>query len=409
VSSLWYFAPAAISALEAENSPDFGFIDRSGIIVLDLRKLHKANPRNYFLNFSDGYAACTNYYRDITRPSDKMRPECSFLEKNGSSFPGTNTFFECKNFNDGLAEIAVQEISNNQYQEWPIRYLWRFLDLNGIQKFGPYVATSSYSEGLAGVLPTNSKYWQFIDKSGNVKINGLFDSISPFAQGRAAVCIGSRWGLIDAQGKLILSPSYSNIIRPFHEGLAAVEIPSANRIDYLDREGKVQLTVDRSYPLQKKFIHYNPALSSEVKIEKPDGASYSQSLEPSLNISEGLVVIEKNGKFGYSDFNGRIVIAPIFDYCWPFAEGRGRVYQETTQQGLFGYVDRVGKQVIPCRFTEASDFSEGYAVVLTGNSSQNQCMFVDRDGNNAFKKTFSGAQSFSHGLAFVGSYNTTRN
>lgn len=43
------------------------------------------------------------------------------------------------------------------------------------------------------------------------------------------------------------------------------------------------------------------------------------------NITEGLFRIKKNGKIGYSDTNGKIVIEPQFDCAFPFENGKAKV------------------------------------------------------------------------------------
>jgi hypothetical protein len=118
------------------------------------------------------------------------------------------------------------------------------------------------------------------------------------------------------------------------------------------------------------------------------------------DVSEGLVVIEKNGKFGYADVSGRTIIAPRFDYCWPFVEGRARVFQRAGVKGNFGFIDRAGKEVIPCKYVEAHDFSEGLAVVAAHDADHSE--YIDYSGRNVFGRTFPQAKSFHEGRAFVG-------
>jgi len=404
------FDPAHV---EQEESSVFGFIDRNGRTAIDLRKDHDVHRASCCSQFSEGLSACSNYYTDMTswlmnKEREAIRLDASFIRTDGTFFPKREAFLDCANFSEGRAAVATAEVVPPKTEPTiefilrPPKYYWNFIDKAGIVQSGQFAAITDYSQSLAGVLPVDSKYWQFIDKGGVVKITGLFSSVRPFAQNRASVCVNSKWGLIDSSGKEILASTYDNRIRSFHEGLAAVEIPRANRVDYLDLSGKVQFSLDRKYPLQKKFLTYDPEHSSELEIVKPNRASYSETFEPGLDIADGLVIIEKNGKFGYSDLTGKEVIAPIYDYCWPFAEGRGRVYQEGAHQGYFGYVDRSGKEIIPCKYVEGKNFSEGFAVVMEKDSFQNQVEYIDYAGTNTFKKKFPAAESFHEGFAFVG-------
>ncbi len=58
-----------------------------------------------------------------------------------------------------------------------------------------------------------------------------------------------------------------------------------------------------------------------------------------------------------------MVIAPQYDYAWPFSEGRGRILVGEK----FGYVDKSGKIVIEPKFDAAWEFSKGLARVGIGN------------------------------------------
>mgnify|MGYP000456301726 FL=1 len=78
-----------------------------------------------------------------------------------------------------------------------------------------------FADGLAAVK-VGSK-WGFIDKSGKQVISPQFDDPWYFADGLAPVKVGSKWGFIDKSGKQVISPQFEDA-RGFDDGLAAVEI-----------------------------------------------------------------------------------------------------------------------------------------------------------------------------------------
>jgi hypothetical protein len=77
--------------------------------------------------------------------------------------------------------------------------------------------------------------------------------------------------------------------------------------------------------------------------------------------SDGLVRIRRNGKIGYANRSFRTVVAPRFDFGWPFEEGRalvclgcapaeldsGKEGHSPVSGGKWGYVDLEGREVVP--------------------------------------------------------------
>jgi hypothetical protein len=73
--------------------------------------------------------------------------------------------------------------------------------------------------------------------------------------------------------------------------------------------------------------------------------------------SEGLVRSVVDGKLAYFDHSFRQVIAPRYDWGWPFEQGRALVCRGCTVQqagehsmmvgGTWGYIDRAGVEVVP--------------------------------------------------------------
>ena len=73
------------------------------------------------------------------------------------------------------------------------------------------------------------------------------------------------------------------------------------------------------------------------------------------------------------------------------------------QDGKVGYIDISGKVVIPAKLTHGRDFSQGLATVYSGKS--NGWYYIDPSGKRAFDGTFEKAEAFSEGLAVVANDN----
>jgi hypothetical protein len=83
-----------------------------------------------------------------------------------------------------------------------------------------------------------------------------------------------------------------------------------------------------------------------------------------------LVPFERDGKWGFADRTGKIVITPQFTKVGEFSEGLAPAALKVPVPGEdnWGYVDMGGKMVIHPQFSQAGPFSEGLALVWSGGA-----------------------------------------
>jgi hypothetical protein len=195
-----------------------------------------------------------------------------------------------------------------------------------------------FSEGLASAKAPDGKYG-FIDRRGTFVIAPQFESAWPFAEGLAPVSTGAMHnGYVDRRGKLVIPLHFLRTL-PFQEGKAGVN------------------TAGRGYPF--------------VIIDRR-GHLASNAYDDGWGFSEGFAGVQCDGKWGFIDRRGRLVIPFAFDMVGEFSSGL-----TAAQVGdLWGYIDRRGKWVIAPRFLMAGDFSEGFAFVKTEEGDE----YIDRRG-----------------------------
>lgn len=111
------------------------------------------------------------------------------------------------------------------------------------------------------------------------------------------------------------------------------------------------------------------------------------------NNDNALFPIETNGKWGYIDKSGTIVITPQWNEAESFSEGLARV----SVDGKYGYINSNGEYVIKPQFDFAGDFSEGMAPVSIGDMYG----YINNKGKYLINPQFEEAYSFSNGLASV--------
>jgi hypothetical protein len=144
--------------------------------------------------------------------------------------------------------------------------------------------------------------------------------------------------------------------------------------------------------------------------------------------SQDPLLINKNGKWGYADATGKLVIKPKFAMGEPFENGFARVWDkkgppyfinskaekisihnpkasissdgliQVEINGKYGFVNLELKTIIEPQFEDVGNFSEGLAPAKINNKYG----YIDRTGKFIIEPQFDDAEEFSEGLAAVG-------
>jgi len=109
--------------------------------------------------------------------------------------------------------------------------------------------------------------------------------------------------------------------------------------------------------------------------------------------SEGLAGVYVNGKWGFIDKNDNMVIPAKYDPAYPFSEGLAKVYVN----GKWGFIDKNDNMVIPAKYDSADSFSEGLGTVYVND----KWGFIDKNDNMVIPAKYDEAYSFSEGKAYV--------
>ena len=135
------------------------------------------------------------------------------------------------------------------------------------------------------------------------------------------------------------------------------------------------------------------------------------------NASESLLPIQQNGKWGYIDRSGELVIKPQFDSAESFADGLALVRYPPRKKPLkpgekepelvegVGFIDQTGKVVIELDnplHLDGDSFSEGLTKYWTYEPDKDTVHgYIDTSGKIQIKARFHYAYSFVDGLAAV--------
>jgi hypothetical protein len=116
--------------------------------------------------------------------------------------------------------------------------------------------------------------------------------------------------------------------------------------------------------------------------------------------SEGLAAVKTNGKWGYIDSTNQMLIAARFDGAQSFKGGIAavRVGRPFEGEGKWGYIDKTGKYLFePTDALSYSGFSDGLMPVRKGE----KWGYLNTKGEWAIPSRFADANDFSEGLAGV--------
>ena len=106
-----------------------------------------------------------------------------------------------------------------------------------------------------------------------------------------------------------------------------------------------------------------------------------------------LFPVPQNGKWGYINKIGEVIIPPQFDKAYRFYEGLARV----KIYNKWGFINKRGEFVIKPIYDEARDFSEGMAGVKVGD----KWGFINKKGKLVIPPQFDSIGSFSEAIASV--------
>ena len=194
-----------------------------------------------------------------------------------------------------------------------------------------YDDLNSFHEGLASV--SKDEKWGFIDKLGHEIIPCKYDDADDFEYGIAVVELGEKEGAINYNGEIVIPFVYDRI-KSFAEDSTAVA----------KKEGKygiIDLKGNEIIPFVYDYCD---------------------------NFHEGMAAIVQNGKLGFVNRKGTLVIECQYEYedipryhlYTKFVNGLAAVKKD----GLWGYIDKTGKIAIPFNaYLEGMPFYRGFSII----------------------------------------------
>lgn len=280
----------------------------------------------------------------------------------------------------------------NEYGTAPFKDeegLWGFIDKKGkviikakyddVENFNEkgitVAAEYDESEGLQ---------WGVIDSKGKWIKKPKFDSALGFDQfNRCVVEINGEYGIINQKGELVVKTKYEKIYGFSDDGLAV--FVDDGEYGVFNTKGKEVIEADFEY-----ITNFNDGIAlaqsgNDIVIIGKNGKEIAEFDDcfpyGSYEFSEnGLIAVEEdkeNGKIGYMNKKGEIVIDFDFDDANEFAKnGLALVYDGKD----YGYINKKGDFVIDAMYDDGTDFfDDGYAVVYgEDKNGEEYCIIINK-------------------------------
>ena len=140
-------------------------------------------------------------------------------------------YSEAQGFSDKMAAVMVSD-------------RWGYIDTNGELDISPqFISAGKFKDGLAPARKSSNNFG-YINTSGTFVISEQFEFAEAFSEERAAVSVNGKWTFIDKTGAVITNELF-DAVEPFEHGLARViqfTLNEENEVEelygYINKEGK---------------------------------------------------------------------------------------------------------------------------------------------------------------------------
>jgi len=259
-----------------------------------------------------------------------------------------------------------------------------------------YFEAGLFAEGVAAVRVLLSSHkaasevgkMGYIDTTGAEVIKPAYDRAHNFSEGLAAVATSGKWGYIDHSGKWVITPRYE-VAGDFNSGVAYVS-KGRGQSQIIDRSGRAVIRTGGVVLEIKDAIREGLVPVKMISKEHPEGKWGYANIAGRIVIdgqfdnagafSEGLAAAWRGGKVGFIDHSGKFVIQPMYDDVTPddgtahidgnakgaFHEGAAVV----EVKGKYGLIDTHGRFLLLPSYDWINVPSEGFIVAENNEKTE---------------------------------------
>lgn len=291
-----------------------------------------------------------------------------------------------------------------------------------------YGSVGFFKEGLAWA--EKSGKYGYVNKVNEVIIPFIFESANDFEKGRAVVEMNEKYGLIDRSGAFIIPAEFNDLgtytedliyaqkdsLYGYYDGYGFQRIAAQYDEAFSFNGGEARVTlnglegfIDPYGAFILKPCHSGIAEFSDSIYTYEEGdffRFFTKTRNDIPNLTAELLgklqndraVFVYDGKVGYIDHSGKLVIAMIYDEftnCDVEGSFSGN-YAKVLKEEKFGVIDRNGKVIVPLQYTGLGAVGSYMAFEKNGKWG-----FIDLANKIVIPPTYERAESFVDGTAIV--------
>ena len=197
-----------------------------------------------------------------------------------------------------------------------------------------YKNCGGFKDGIPLAIAEIDGVMGCIDTRGKEAIPFVYSDMTQWSKGFINVCINGKWGCIDKKGRIVIPCIYDKSFYFRDEGVA--EVIKDNKVLVINKSNHVFRNIVGFYKNWED--NYNNYLT------------YFQ---------EGFGKVCEEGKYGFANLDGEIVIPYLYDSAGAFSDGLAKAKKADS----WGYIDMIGRQISDFKYFDAGDFKYGHAVV----------------------------------------------
>ena len=245
-----------------------------------------------------------------------------------------------------------------------------------------YEVVGKVHNGMAKVK--EGPLYGYVNSKNEYVIKAQFEEAEDFKGGYAIVRKNDKFGVVDTTGKIIVPCLYDNVV--YYGDL--FKVTKGGKVGIISRSGKIVL--ECVYSSVSEWAWKNNSIfvvckngkcgiiDAAGKICVPFLYDELQHLSNQSNDCS-IWVAKKEQCWGIVSANGAVIAPFKYQYISTSIYG-GRILMEIN--GKKGYFDANGKVVIPARYDWADYFDvEGKGLAMVSNDDEDYYYYIDRNGN----------------------------
>jgi len=270
-----------------------------------------------------------------------------------------------------------------------------------INPFTGFKSEKSYHmilSAFGGFLVSKNQLQGWLDNNGEERLALIFDSVRVIRANQASVTFMGRQGIISTKMQWTLLPGGA-AVEPVNESRYLVKESNLNMLkSYLgdliwfseNRTSVKENHLEEMLPNGTiRKVTFNGTFDAIADLILPQKMDY----EPYFEATEGLKGFYSDGKFGFRDEKGRIIIPNRYDSIAVFSEGLAAV----KLLGKWGFVNNQDKLVVQPIFAHPALFKNGVAVVVFNGKSG----IINKNGEWNLNPAFDALTSTGDGKYFL--------